>query len=353
MEVTRAVCVVIPVYNGRKYLRKCIESILNQTFGGFTLVLVDDGSTDGSGQICDAYAAKDSRIRVIHQPNKGSVLARKAGVLSEYAQEAEYLFLADADDTLRPNALELLYREAEANGLDCVCAAMMKMWKGILLPSRFHAPCFGKPKVYTREEIINELYISCFGISNYPVNLVAKLYRAELITKVIDFPPVVKFMGEDLSVTLRLMPEMERLGIIQDVVYDYRIGGNTSRFMPYMLDDFLSLYRFKTQMRRKYPMPQDAEYYMAVELMNVLVTWFSMYKQQGKHTETELTGEIARAATLPEVTDALKVLRDRSKKHRISVCLETGEYGKITEMIMEQLRRDAPRRLLKQILYSL
>lgn len=353
MEAARAICVVIPVYNGRKYLSNCIESVLNQTFADFSLVLVDDGSTDGSGQICDAYAAKDARIRVIHQPNKGSVLARKAGVLSEHAQAAKYLFLSDADDILRPNALELLYREAENNELDCVCAAMTRMWKNIPFPSRHHSPCFDEPKVYTREEIIKELYISCFGISNYPVNLVAKLYRTELITRVIDFPPVVRFMGDDLSVTLRLMPETERLGIIQDVVYDYRIGGNTSRFMPYMLDDFLSLYRFKTKQRREHPMPQDAEYYMAVELMNVLVTWFSMYKQQGKHTEVELTEEIARTATLPEVTDALKVLRDRGKRHCISVFLENREYEEIAEIVMKKLKKDAPRRLLKQILYSL
>lgn len=73
------IAVVIPVYNAKRYLRQCIESVLNQTFQDFCLVLVDDGSTDGSGQICDTYAAKDRRIKVIHQPNKGSVLAQTGG----------------------------------------------------------------------------------------------------------------------------------------------------------------------------------------------------------------------------------------------------------------------------------
>ena len=348
-----AIGIIVPVYNAKRYLRQCIKSVLNQTFQDFCLVLVDDGSTDGSGQICDAYAAKDQRIQVIHQPNKGSVLARAGGVLSEYAQAAKYIFLSDADDTLMPNALQLLYDEAEKKELDCVCASTQKMWKGIRLPSKHHAPCFDNPKVYTQEEIRRELYISCFGISNYPVNLVGKLYRTELITRVINFPPVVKFMGDDLSVTLRLMPETQRLGILPEVIYNYRIGGNTSRFMPYMLDDFLALYRFKTEMRKKHPMPQDAEYYMAIEMLNILMTWFEMFKQQGNHSEHELVEEIRRVADLPEVLDSLRVLQDRKKKHRILGHLENREYGIIAQMVMEKLKKDKPKRVLKQLLYSL
>lgn len=349
----RIIAVVIPVYNAKRSLRKCIESILQQTFQDFCLVLVDDGSTDGSGQICDAYAAEDPCVRVIHQPNKGSVEARKRGVLSEYAQAAKYIFLSDADDTLEPYALQLLYDEAEEKELDCVCAPVAKMWKGMRLPSRHHAPCFENPKTYAREDIINELYISCFGISNYPVSLYAKLYRTELITKAIYYPPVVKFMGDDLSVTLRLMPKTQRLGIIPDVVYNYRIGGNTSRFMPYMLEDFLALYRFKTQMWKENPMPQDAEYYMAVEMLNVLMTWFEMYKQQGKYTGVELVREIERTAVLPEVQDSLRVLQDRRETHRISGYLVNMEYGKLADMVMMKLKKDAPKRMLKRILCSL
>ena len=71
MEAKGIVGIVIPVYNTKKYLRACIKSVLSQTFQDFCLVLVDDGSTDGSGEICDAYAEKDHRIKVIHQPNRG------------------------------------------------------------------------------------------------------------------------------------------------------------------------------------------------------------------------------------------------------------------------------------------
>ena len=157
MAAEQKIGVVIPVYNAKRYLRQCIQSVLDQTFQDFCLVLVDDGSSDGSGKICDTYAAKDSRVCVIHQPNQGAVLARAAGVLSEYAQTAKYICLCDADDMLEPDALRVLYEEAGKNNLDCVCAATVKMWKGVRFRSRFHAPCFEQPKVYSGDDIINDL----------------------------------------------------------------------------------------------------------------------------------------------------------------------------------------------------
>ena len=123
--------------------------------------------------------------------------------------------------------------------------------------------------------------------------------------------------------------------------------------MPYMLDDFLALYRFKTEMRKEHPMPQDAEYYMAIEMLNILMTWFEMFKQQGKHSQSELVEEIRRVADLPEVLNSLHVLQNRKKKHRISGYLENREYAIIAEMVTEKLKKDRPKRILKQILYSL
>lgn len=80
MAAEKKISVVIPVYNAKRYLRQCIQSVLNQTFQDFCLVLVDDGSSDGSGKICDTYAAKDSRICVIHQPNQGTGCGRTFGI---------------------------------------------------------------------------------------------------------------------------------------------------------------------------------------------------------------------------------------------------------------------------------
>lgn len=227
-QAGRHATIIVPVYNTGKYkLTKCIKSITAQTYTDFLLVLVDDGSTDDSGRVCDMLVKNDSRIKVIHQVNKGSVDARKTGVFSDEAQAAKYICFCDSDDTMPKDALEKLITVAEKEQADCVCGQTRRIYRGITLPQRFIPPCFAidEPKVYTNEEINSDLYISCFGISNYPVSLYAKLYRTELITQASNYDAVVKFMGEDLSVTLRLLPETHKLVIIPDIVYNYRIGG--------------------------------------------------------------------------------------------------------------------------------
>ena len=100
-----AISVIVPVYNTEKYLRRCIDSILSQTFTDFELLLINDGSTDSSGEICDQYAAKDERIRVFHKENGGVSSARNVG-LDE--AKGEWIAFVDSDDYLLSNALDLI-----------------------------------------------------------------------------------------------------------------------------------------------------------------------------------------------------------------------------------------------------
>ena len=95
--------IIVPVYNTEKYLSKCIESIISQTFSDFELILVNDGSTDSSGNICDDYAKQDSRIKVLHSENKGVTHARKLGVNQA---KGDFVLLIDSDDTFVNNFLE-------------------------------------------------------------------------------------------------------------------------------------------------------------------------------------------------------------------------------------------------------
>ncbi|WP_051523182.1 glycosyltransferase family 2 protein [Prevotella sp. P6B4] len=102
--------IVIPVYNAEKYLGECIDSVLSQSFRDFELILVNDGSKDSSGEICDEYAKKDERIRVIHQLNGGVTSARKAGV---EASSAEWIMFVDADDKVTTDGLQRLVEEQQ------------------------------------------------------------------------------------------------------------------------------------------------------------------------------------------------------------------------------------------------
>lgn len=277
------ISVVVPVYNASKYVSKCIQSIQKQKYDNWELILVDDGSTDNSGDICDMFAEKDGRIRVIHQENQGSVSARRNGVM---AAEGEYICFLDADDTMPPTALEALYNaQKQTEGTTVVVGRAARCWNRFILPEKWQPPCFriAAPVVFDHDTFISELYCSWFGISNMPVSLGAKLYPAKLLKDTFAaVPDVVEFMGDDLIMTLDLMPKAENVVIVPDVVYHYRPGGGTSKFQPQLLNDWLALYRFKAKYAEKYPMPQPIEKLMDVELCNMIFTYFEMLQAHGK-----------------------------------------------------------------------
>lgn len=111
------ISIIVPVYKAEPYLHRCVDSILAQTFTEWELILVDDGSPDQSGKICDEYAKKDQRVKVIHKVNGGVSSARQKG-LDE--ARGEYTIHADPDDWAEPNMLEELYNEASKKEADMV-----------------------------------------------------------------------------------------------------------------------------------------------------------------------------------------------------------------------------------------
>lgn len=114
------ISVVVPVYNVEKYLKRCIESILLQTYKDYEIILVNDGSTDKSGEICNNYVEKYSNIRVINKSNKGLSDTRNVGI--RYSR-GEYIFFLDSDDYIVPNCLEVLYRNMVNNNAELSCGS--------------------------------------------------------------------------------------------------------------------------------------------------------------------------------------------------------------------------------------
>lgn len=119
------ISVIVPVYNVEEYLPTCIESILNQTYKDLEILLIDDGSTDNSGRICDEYAKRDNRCIVIHQPNKGVYNARNTGL--EHVK-GEYISFIDSDDYIHPQMLEILYETLQKEDYDFSMVAYKKVW---------------------------------------------------------------------------------------------------------------------------------------------------------------------------------------------------------------------------------
>lgn len=130
------VSVIIPVYNVRDFLEPCVESVLNQTYENLEVILVDDGSTDGSGELCDVYAKRDTRIVVVHKENGGLSDARNAGL--DLAKGGYFAFL-DSDDCFSSNAMETMVRDVQATSCDiAVCNMVRLYWDGSVEP--FYCP---------------------------------------------------------------------------------------------------------------------------------------------------------------------------------------------------------------------
>lgn len=111
------VSIIVPVYNAEKYLKQCVESLLSQTYRNVEIILVDDGSPDESPELCNAYASKDKRVRVIYKKNEGAALARKTGL---EAATGEYVLFVDCDDWLEPNTVLNCLNIALRDNADCV-----------------------------------------------------------------------------------------------------------------------------------------------------------------------------------------------------------------------------------------
>lgn len=201
------ISIIVPIYNVGKYLPKCIESILNQTFKNFELILVNDGSTDNSGVVCDDYAKKDTRIKIIHKSNGGVSSARNAGL---YVAKGEYIGFVDPDDYIDKNMYEKLYRLCIDNNSDiAICRFNREINRKI------------QNKESTEEiielnnmEAMNEL----FKGNLYRFSLCNKLFSKKCFNDVL-FPE--ERIHEDLSTTYKLFANSKKAVYINYCGYIY------------------------------------------------------------------------------------------------------------------------------------
>ena len=147
------VSIIVPVYNAEKYISECIESILNQSYKNFELIMVNDGSTDKCGMICNQYENFDKRVRVIHQPNQGQSRARNLGV--ELAR-GKWISFVDGDDIIHPQMLELMIDAIEkSNAKMCICGAV----ESHEIPKEFFEKKTSKWKLsYVNQDFFQKLY---------------------------------------------------------------------------------------------------------------------------------------------------------------------------------------------------
>ena len=209
MMINPKISVIVPVYNTEMYLRECIESVLFQTFSDFELLLINDGSTDSSGNICDEYAEKDSRVRVFHKENGGVTSARKLGILKS---RGEYIFLLDADDYIYKNSLANLFTNMKED-YDLVISNCVK-----------------------KETFESDEYLRILLLDNKYKAPRGKLYRTSLLKDNYVFETSRYFkVGEDFLMQLRMMKNMHnKVHCITSDCYYYRDNNESisNTFIP-------------------------------------------------------------------------------------------------------------------------
>ena len=177
------ISVIVPIYNVAPYLHECIDSIINQTYKNLEIILVDDGSSDGSEKICDEYAKNDNRIIVIHQQNKGLVCARKAGLK---IATGEYIAYVDGDDWIEIQMYEYLLNkilEMDADFIDSGCIKQDKDKKISYLPKRESSKIINLD-IDIRYKIIKNLLIDNISDSYYITpSIWAKLIKKNILKK--------------------------------------------------------------------------------------------------------------------------------------------------------------------------
>lgn len=206
-----AISVIVPVYRVEKYLPACIDSILNQTFTDFELILVDDGSPDRCPEICDETAKRDARVRVIHQANQGLSAARNAGI---EAARGAWLSFVDSDDYIAPQFYEKLYQTAQRTDADCVmCSVQNVDESGKSIDSALMRVA---DEVKTGQEVLQKI-----GRDDVTPYLTAwnKLYRRKLFNT-LRYP--AGRQNEDVFVFAELFCQVQRAACVAEPLYFYR-----------------------------------------------------------------------------------------------------------------------------------
>lgn len=232
-----AISIIVPVYNVEPYLRQCVDSILAQTYTDFELILIDDGSPDNCGAICEEYAHQDQRIHVIHQHNRGLSAARNTGIEWSFTNSnSDWLMFVDSDDAVHPKFLEKMAWAASEYNAELISCGCVQFTDSKYLEES------SNPQTYV--SLYNNV-TACIGVytDNWNIGISAwgKLYKKKLF-QTIRFP--IGKLHEDQAVVPKLLYSAERIIAITPPMYYYRIRRDSithEKFSDKRFDDLEAL----------------------------------------------------------------------------------------------------------------
>ncbi|MCI8891903.1 MAG: glycosyltransferase [Eubacterium sp.] len=217
--------VVIPVYNVKDYLHRCVKSVCEQTYQNIEIILVDDGSTDASGEMCDVYAAQDPRIKVVHKQNGGLVSARKTGLFHAVGKYAAYV---DADDWIEKGMYKELVSMMDYTDADFVSSGMIREYEGHAVMQKEGI----LPGIYEKESITDHMLkrmieTETFFKSNIIFSAWNKIYKRNFLMKWQNQVDNFINVGEDIALSYPCMIHADKISVSDKCFYHYCMRDNS------------------------------------------------------------------------------------------------------------------------------
>lgn len=273
------VSILVPVYNVEDYISECIESIQKQTYRNLQIILIDDGSTDRSGLLCDEYAKQDRRIRVIHQPNNGLVMTRKRGL---ECAEGIYVGFVDGDDRIAPDMYQSMVNELETSGADFVSSGY---W---ISGQKIFADTKGIIDIPKTEEKIKLLKTAVLGANRYICpSIWSKLFKTEVIIRsYMQIPKDIQF-GEDWINLCICVLESSKVALMDKAYYHYRVRDDSLSHKQTLsrVKDIFKMYMGICEALKSYNCYQALEdcmdfffWYKGMAYMDEIACYFQMEK---------------------------------------------------------------------------
>lgn len=312
------VSIIVPVYNAEPYLEQCLNSISAQTYRNLEIILVDDGSADRSGEICDGYAERDGRFRVIRKENGGPADARSAGLC---AAEGSYIGFVDSDDYIAPEMFEMLAAACVNNRARMSCCGFCLTDGSRILETW---PC-GKDRTADPETVLGDMLT---GKCNTPV-LWNKLFSADLFDG-ISFPKGE--VHEDFAVLHLLTGKAGRIAYTDHIGYYYRKHGSEAAVSSYstamMEQQFKDIELWRQYLTGKYPsLLPVLEDYTAEQYLRMA----SLYLQSGQDTRTDEYRRLKKGLS----QNMGRILRHkglRANKKAKAVLIRIGLYSPVRKL---------------------
>lgn len=305
------ISVIVPIYNVEPYVRRCVDSLLAQSYRNLELFLVDDGSTDGSGRICDAYAARDARVRVIHKKNGGLSDARNAAL---DVMQGDYVAFVDGDDWVSPYYVANLYKALKKVDADIAVSCFEEVFEGKAVQTSPSEQLQGCTSL-TREEALRKmLYQDGLECSAW-----GKLYYKKYFAS-LRYP--VGKLYEDIPVTYAVMRQIDRAAYLQNVDYYYFQRASSiqnAAFNPRKMDGVEHCCAMMENVKRDFPrLGRAAECRYLSTVCNIL---FQIRDSEHEPERKALWQEVCRYRK--------NVVHDPSarKKARLAALLSYGGYG--------------------------